>query len=430
MATMQRLSGVKRKSDQLEVSDDDQNAIEAGQKTTTKNDSTHPDESPAKRQRVGVTLAQKQALIDNLQLELTERARKLRANYNIHAQSLRTRIEIRVNRIPLALRKLTMGELLEKYSDSKEPQPQQKSTANAGSVRGPPVPAKDGPSRPPTRAGNPSQPVKRRSHEMTGGDKENEVRTPQQKKQRGNQGSSRNRQQVLSPTNSNTRLTRGGNTTSNPPTSTPGRPNVTPSRATAATNALNRMVEGAGGSVRRPTTATGTYSTTAAGTFPRNKAGLPPSIAAPGTPGAATAAAAAARRKRAATSTAASTATATTTASQHPPRPATRTARRASGTSESSEASTSTVIHRKRPMTAPPGAHPKPPAASLVQQTGAGGKKGTGTAGGTLKRGGVAGTGNGGTLGRKAGAAVKGAMAAAGGAAGGTGTGRVLRKRG
>lgn len=75
MATMQRLSGVKRKSDQLEVSDDEQNAIEAGQKTTTKKDSVHPDESPAKRQRVGVTLAQKQALIDNLQLERTFRHR-------------------------------------------------------------------------------------------------------------------------------------------------------------------------------------------------------------------------------------------------------------------------------------------------------------------------------------------------------------------
>jgi len=88
---------------------------------------------------------------------VTERARKLRANYNIHAQSLRTRIEIRVNRIPLALRKLTMGELLDRYSK----EPQQKPSALASSTRGPPVPAKDVPSRPPTR-GTIAGPSKRR----------------------------------------------------------------------------------------------------------------------------------------------------------------------------------------------------------------------------------------------------------------------------
>lgn len=79
---------------------------------------------------------------------VTERARKLRANYNIHAQSLRTRIEIRVNRIPLALRKLTMGELLQKYSAEQ----QQKPAEVKGAARGPPVPAKDtAPSRAPAR---------------------------------------------------------------------------------------------------------------------------------------------------------------------------------------------------------------------------------------------------------------------------------------
>lgn len=48
---------------------------------------------------------------------VTERARKLRAQYMLQAQGLRTRIEIRVNRIPMALRKATMGELLLKYSE-------------------------------------------------------------------------------------------------------------------------------------------------------------------------------------------------------------------------------------------------------------------------------------------------------------------------
>ncbi|KAL8940956.1 MAG: hypothetical protein Q9216_002525 [Gyalolechia sp. 2 TL-2023] len=65
-----------------------------------------------------ITQAQKQALIDNLQLEVTERARKLRAQYALQAQSLRTRIELRVNRIPTALRKAKMGELYEKYIES------------------------------------------------------------------------------------------------------------------------------------------------------------------------------------------------------------------------------------------------------------------------------------------------------------------------
>ncbi|CZT07195.1 uncharacterized protein RAG0_12724 [Rhynchosporium agropyri] len=73
--------------------------------------------SPIKKQKMGITLAQKQALIDNLQLEITERARKLRAQYNLQAQGLRTRIEIRVNRIPMALRRAKMGDLHMKYSE-------------------------------------------------------------------------------------------------------------------------------------------------------------------------------------------------------------------------------------------------------------------------------------------------------------------------
>ena len=69
---------------------------------------------------------------------VTERARKLRANYNLHAQSLRTRIEIRVNRIPTSLRRMKMGDLLAKCSED-----QQKKAARAVANRGPPVPEKD-----------------------------------------------------------------------------------------------------------------------------------------------------------------------------------------------------------------------------------------------------------------------------------------------
>lgn len=83
--------------------------------------------------RMRLTRGQKQALIDNLQLEsawepsrrrnhransstVTERARKLRSQYALQASDLRTRIERRVNRIPISLRKANMGELLEKYT--------------------------------------------------------------------------------------------------------------------------------------------------------------------------------------------------------------------------------------------------------------------------------------------------------------------------
>lgn len=51
---------------------------------------------------------------------VTERARKLRAQYALQSQSLRTRIELRVNRIPTSLRKANMGELFAKYQERKQ----------------------------------------------------------------------------------------------------------------------------------------------------------------------------------------------------------------------------------------------------------------------------------------------------------------------
>lgn len=47
---------------------------------------------------------------------VTERARKLRAQYALQANDLRSRIERRVNRIPMSLRKANMGELFEKHN--------------------------------------------------------------------------------------------------------------------------------------------------------------------------------------------------------------------------------------------------------------------------------------------------------------------------
>src|SRR4051794_7463066 len=43
---------------------------------------------------------------------VTERARKLRAQYMVQVQGLRTRIELRVNRIPSKIRKTKLNDLL------------------------------------------------------------------------------------------------------------------------------------------------------------------------------------------------------------------------------------------------------------------------------------------------------------------------------
>lgn len=60
--------GRKRKSEAIASEMDDAPSMTtAGQKIATKMDSV--EESPRKRQKTGVTAAQKQALIDNLQLE-------------------------------------------------------------------------------------------------------------------------------------------------------------------------------------------------------------------------------------------------------------------------------------------------------------------------------------------------------------------------
>lgn len=152
--------GRKRKSDQSTTSTADNYNTQNMTVPTKTGSST--EESPRKRRKIGITLTQKQALIDNLQLEskwimvifysnrllicaliVTERARKLRAQYNLQAQGLRTRIEIRVNRIPMALRKAKMADLLQKYSDDRKQKPAAPLFAAPLSARPPPVPEKD-----------------------------------------------------------------------------------------------------------------------------------------------------------------------------------------------------------------------------------------------------------------------------------------------
>ncbi|KAI1214064.1 Borealin N terminal-domain-containing protein [Annulohypoxylon truncatum] len=101
-----------------------------------------PHRSPIKRRKLGLTLQQKQAIIDNCRLEVTERARRLRAQYNVQAQQLRSRVEMRVNRIPTALRKMKMGELLAKSLQPQQPPRPPKPTKST--YVAPPVPPKDG----------------------------------------------------------------------------------------------------------------------------------------------------------------------------------------------------------------------------------------------------------------------------------------------
>lgn len=54
---------------------------------------------------------------------VTERARKLRAQYALQAQGLRSRLEMRVNRIPQALRKRNIQDLIDEHAAKNNPKP-------------------------------------------------------------------------------------------------------------------------------------------------------------------------------------------------------------------------------------------------------------------------------------------------------------------
>jgi hypothetical protein len=94
------------------------------------------------RKKLRVTAEQKQAIIDNLQLEITERARKLRAGYALQCEDLRARVQRRVNRIPMAMRKMTMGELMARHEEGAKPRPASpvKHHANMTAARDRPLP--------------------------------------------------------------------------------------------------------------------------------------------------------------------------------------------------------------------------------------------------------------------------------------------------
>ncbi|KAJ1333043.1 Nbl1-like protein [Microdochium nivale] len=282
--------------------------------------------SPIKRQRkMGLSATQKQALIDNLQLELTERARRLRAQYNIQAQHLRSRVEMRINRIPNALRKATIGELLSKSTEPKKPKP----TRPVFAARPPPVPVKDGMSpkpvaRKPVAKTAPSRSLKQLSEDFEGNKENQNDGVDNPKRVRAVPASTKTVQsyQILSPASSNTRVMLGRDRPASPTKSLLSRP-ASPVKSLSyksSSNLLSNMVEKAKG-IR--SAATGNRKTTTSSSTSSN-------------PSTASAAPTAARGRKVATATSSSTAAPTTT----------RGRRKVSTTSDGSEGSTSTVVRK------------------------------------------------------------------------------------
>ncbi|OTA52822.1 hypothetical protein K449DRAFT_470294 [Hypoxylon sp. EC38] len=298
-----------------------------------------PSRSPIKKRKLGLTLAQKQALIDNLQLEITERARRLRAQYNIQAQQLRSRVEMRVNRIPTSLRKAKMGELLSK---SLQPQQPPRPPKSAYVAKPPPVPAKDDPMskplpRKPVPAGSAAVGRKRLSEEISGADKENQGAAVENAKKRaravpGKEPTHIQPGHVLSPTSSNTRTVVPRQRLASPAKPLVSRPASPVKAPPPKPNIISSMVEKAKGT--RP--AVGSRKATASSTTSSN-------------PSAST------TRTRQAAAT-----------SRPPTAASTRGRRKLSATSESSNGSTTTVV---RKTTASRAAKTTAPAKRTVMST-------------------------------------------------------------
>ncbi|KAL6898133.1 Borealin N terminal domain-containing protein [Trichoderma evansii] len=270
-----------------------------------------PQRSPIQKKRAGITMQQKQALIENLRLEITERARRLRAQYHLQAQGLRSRVEIRLNRIPTALRKATMGELLLKYAEQAQ---------RAPAPRPLPVPMKDLPLPPSpqkpthqtTRAPQVGRAQKRLSDEITR-DKENELHVGEnpKKKARGGDAGAVRPAQVLSPTSSNSRLANRSRATS--PTKSYLYKSSSPLKGGSAARPAAAAAGARVGGLRKVTTTSNSSASSATPT---------------------------ARTKR----------TATAAPKGPPSRPGTRTTRRASDVDESSDGSANTVLRKAAGM--------------------------------------------------------------------------------
>ncbi|ROW16277.1 hypothetical protein VPNG_01872 [Cytospora leucostoma] len=413
--------GTKRKSDDSPSADDQAenvNMTEHMMATRAGSPSMYQ-EGPRKRQRTGITSGQKQALIDNLQLEITDRARKLRAQYNLQAQGLRTRIEIRVNRIPMALRNVRMGELADQYMNGQHPQ-LSKPTPSARSTsysRPPPVPEKDtpvarqtsqtsshtttsskrGPGRPPkqTRFGNlrpsgirtrtnviPSDRGLGTEKENRGGEMGPEQPQTKQRDHHNQEAGPAKAPRILSPASPNVRslprTTPGGK----PLRARPGARSVagtpSPVKQHSASNIFSNLAEKArsttrpGPSPRKQTASTSTTASSAGGSV---------------------------RGRKAATATGTGTAKGAV---------ATKTTRRFSGISESSDGSTAAAVKKGTARGATGAGDKEMPPPSPTKRS----------VMGTIRKG-VTG----------AGAATKKAAAAKTAAPASAATGRVLRKR-
>jgi hypothetical protein len=398
--------GKKRKSEaQSTVSDNHENTPELPTRTVATKTGDEISESPRKRRKVNITAEQKQGLIEDLQIEskcsmcwwcvlsdalqadhdntVAGRARKLRTQYNAQIQNLRARIEIRVNRIPLALRKIKMGELLAKRTA--EDNGQKTAVPSTNVFKPPPVPQKDFPvatdhpvvGRPVlqrTASSNASMapPPSRGQHkdDISGGNKENQmaqVDIPKKPRAAGPVAAVRgtNPSQVLSPTSSNSRMLP-------PREGTPGKSLIARPVSPTKPSVLSNMVEKA----RSTRAAATSRKTTTLSSSTTSSSAAPPAKAT--------------RTRKAATATTAAAASRVGATS--------RATRRVSAVSESSDGSTGTVVRKRTTTAAKPEA--PPPAKRTVM--------------GTIRKG-VTGTAT-----RKT-AAPKAAPAAS--------TGRVLRKR-
>ncbi|MCJ1448348.1 MAG: hypothetical protein MMC23_008863 [Stictis urceolatum] len=230
-----------------------------------------PMHTPSKGGVKKIRQGQKLALIDNLQLEVTERARKLRAQYALQAHTLRSRVELRVNRIPLSLRKANIGELFEK--NAAPLQSEGKAIAKKSSKATAPQVATESLKPCAAASPGPKRGVKRSSELMSGADKENTPDPSQglqnpKKRSKAEASAARpapNASTVLSPKSSNSRMPPQASTrppfasqkSANSRPASPLKPASPVKAATAAaTSMLANMVNEKSKNTRANTTAT------------------------------------------------------------------------------------------------------------------------------------------------------------------------------
>ncbi|KAF4498190.1 Borealin-lik [Fusarium agapanthi] len=239
--------------------------------------------SPIRKRTPGaITMQQKQAMIDNMQLEITERARRLRAQYNYMATTVRSRIEMRLNRVPMSMRNIKMGDLLQKFMD----QEQQRASKSTAIRKQTATWAASPPKQIQSAANNlkPAPRTKKRMSDAISGDKENEVEHTETAKKRARAATTTDVSharsgQILSPTSSNSRM---ANRPPSPTKSGIARPASPLKRPATASGVLSSMVEkakatraGAGAGRKMTTNSTTSSMSTNSSAATRNKKAVP-----------------------------------------------------------------------------------------------------------------------------------------------------------